>query len=109
MYQLGETVRIPEGSAQEASQYVGKLAIMRRIWTMPDHTNVAVPAHIGIVTGVTHGLPIILEAKAGKRYGRVVERPMQTMQTMIGTIAVEALCRYVQYGDETSVKSFAGA
>lgn len=34
---------------------------------------------------------------------------MCTMQTMIGTVAVEALCQYVQYGSETGAKSFAGA
>lgn len=97
--QLPEVEHILIGTAKNPEQYIGKLAIMRRMWTMPDRSEATVPAHIGIITGLSKadGMPMLLEAKAGVEYGAVVERPMRTMSTMMGVLAVEALCDYIRF------------
>jgi|GEM_PF-5277555 len=97
LYHLAAVERLAEGMSGDPHQYIGKLAIMQRRWTMDDGSEQAVPAHIGIITGVTdNNMPILLEAQASKPYKSVVERPLLTTQTTVGILAIEALCAHVQ-------------
>lgn len=61
---------------------VGDLLIMRRKWGDYDGAG-----HIGLVTGKTaEDTPVLLHAASVT--GRVVERPMRTLDTVMGAIAV---------------------
>lgn len=95
IWRLPQADRWRPGYTPNPASLVGKIAVMGRIWTMPDGQKEVVPAHIAFVTDVAeNGMPIILEAHAGEAYRRVVERPVKTMATMLGTLPVEALCDY---------------
>lgn len=97
LYNLADVERLDEGMSGDPYQYIGKLAIMRRRWTMDDGSESAVPAHIGIITGVAeNNMPMLLEAQASKPYRSVVERPMLTTQTTVGVLAIEALYAHAQ-------------
>jgi hypothetical protein len=64
---------------------VGTLLITRRIHTIGGEA-IEVPGHVGIVTDTAGEIPSFIHAQAGA--GKVEERPLLTLDTMLGCIAV---------------------
>jgi len=89
-YASGGTVDL--GTPFELSS--GDLLVMRRRWTI-EGKDYWIPAHMGIITGMhDQGLPVLLEAQA--KVGKVIERPVETIENILGVIKISELIEFAR-------------
>lgn len=65
---------------------IGALIVPRRFYDI-GNKHVEVPGHIGIITEVSGKMPVFIHAQAGEGLGKVEERPLRRLDTLLGYVA----------------------